>query len=160
MVLEFLQDLSPFLPAGVGGKGAQLPARTVWSLPSEFLALAASHWLSRSEGRSGGAEKGPWYLLVLVTPVELRGHDVHDPGQGLVGSLHVEEGQAGAAGDDVHGRACILLHPVHHLRPHRHTGSTGSTPEPGAALAKLPGPWSSSQSTLGREVKGRCYINV
>lgn len=66
--------------------------------------------------RTSSAEKGPLYLLLLLTPVELPGHDVHDGGQCLVGSLHVEEGQAGAAGDDVHGGAGVLLHPVHHLR--------------------------------------------
>lgn len=59
---------------------------------------------------------GATNLLLGVGPAQLLGHDVGDGGQRLGRGLHVEEGQAQAARDHVHGRAGILAHAVADLR--------------------------------------------
>lgn len=56
------------------------------------------------------------YRLLLLTPAQLFGHDLHDAWEGFVGRLHVQEAQAGAASDDVDGRAGVLLDGVENLK--------------------------------------------
>ena len=51
----------------------------------------------------------PLAVLPLAAPLQLLGHEIDDAGEGLQGSLGVQKGQPGAAGEDVHGRLGVLV---------------------------------------------------
>ena len=53
--------------------------------------------------------------LLLLAPVQLLPHEVHDAGQGLVGRLNVLEAEAGAPCDHVDGCAGVLFDRVLNL---------------------------------------------
>lgn len=58
-------------------------------------ALRKTHGLEVSEGVL------PLKILTGGVPIQLLGHKVDDIGEGLEGSLGVQEGQTGAASDDI-----------------------------------------------------------
>ncbi len=55
------------------------------------------------------------HLFPALAPVELLAHDLCYPGNGLLGSLHVEERQPRPPSQYIHQCAGVLLHSVLHF---------------------------------------------
>lgn len=87
---------------GRDGRDPARPALNILSLHLDSLLAAKAHLgLLQAHGAEEAHSLGPLLLPARLVPAQLTRHEVDDAGERGEGAVHVEEGEAGAAGDDV-----------------------------------------------------------